>query len=110
MIQRQVESGLPLRAVPRSSPMTAWSGNAARSVVTIAFPASASAVEAISPCSLEKPGRRFKSCAASLTTAAALRAARTATARDGSLTLAIVGDGAASNHHPSVDAESAQLD
>src|SRR5438552_12874354 len=65
--------------------MTAWLGKAARSVVTIAFPASASAADAISPCSLEKAGRRFKSCAASLMTAAALRAARTATAKEGSL-------------------------
>jgi hypothetical protein len=70
---------------PDSSPSTACSGNAARIVATIAFSASVSAAAAMSACSFACAGSRFKSRAASMTTDPARRAARTATARTGSL-------------------------
>jgi hypothetical protein len=71
---------------PDSSPRIAWSGNAAEIVAMIACSASASAPDTMSPCSLENVGSRLRSREASTITDAARRAARTATARTGSLT------------------------
>jgi hypothetical protein len=60
------------------------SGNAAPIVATMALRASSPAELAMSRCSFENVGSRLRSRAASTTTDAARRAARTATARTGS--------------------------
>src|SRR5215472_4691378 len=82
-IQRQ-ERPPELASATRFLPTMECSGKADEIVVAIASSASLSAAFTISRCPPEDAGRRFRSCAASAMTAAALRAARTATASDGS--------------------------